>query len=94
VTEESGPSRRRIGAWIGVVLLATGLVGVYLFARPSAEQFKEIRGALEQGGLLLDVRSEGEFESGHLEGAINIPVGELGDRLGEVGAKDRPLVVY
>jgi len=33
--------------------------------------------------LLVDVREPREFNSGHLEGAINIPVGELQRRLGE-----------
>ena len=45
-------------------------------------------------GLLLDVRSVEEFASGHLQGAVNIPVQDLARRLGEVGGKTRPVVVY
>ena len=48
--------------------------------------------AVTDGGLLLDVRSPGEFNSGHLEGALNIPVGELQSRLKELGSTDRPVV--
>jgi hydroxyacylglutathione hydrolase len=41
---------------------------------------------------ILDVRGRGEFEEGHLPNAINIPVGELPQRLGEVPSGE--LVVH
>ncbi|MDW8298436.1 MAG: rhodanese-like domain-containing protein [Anaerolineae bacterium] len=43
--------------------------------------------------LLLDVRTVGEFQSGHIPGAANIPVDELSQRLAEV-PKDIPVVLY
>jgi len=43
--------------------------------------------------VILDVRTVAEFEDGHIEGAINIPVGELPDRLDEL-SKDDELLVY
>ncbi len=46
------------------------------------------------GATLLDVRSPGEFGGGHVRGAKNVPVQELASRIGEVGAKDKPVVVY
>jgi phage shock protein E len=49
----------------------------------------------EQHALLLDVRSPGEFAGDHLEGAINIPVGDLEARLGELAdKKTEPIIVY
>lgn len=42
---------------------------------------------------LIDVRTPQEFASGHIAGAINIPVEEIGQRLGEV-SKETPVVVY
>ncbi len=48
----------------------------------------------EGGARLLDVRTEGEFAAGHLEGALNVPVHELPASLKKVGPKDRPVVVY
>lgn len=36
------------------------------------------------GATLLDVRTRDEFASGHVKGAVNIPVQELGQRLREV----------
>lgn len=46
-----------------------------------------------QAGLLLDVRTPGEFASGHVPGAINIPVDELRNRIKEL-SKDRPIRAY
>lgn len=40
--------------------------------------------------LLVDVRSEGEYSLGHIEGSINIPVDELRLRLGEL-PKDKKI---
>ena len=34
-----------------------------------------------------------EFDSGHLPGALSIPIDELDDRLGELPA-DRPIIAY
>lgn len=52
------------------------------------------RQLVENGALLLDVRTPEEFRARHLEGAMNIPVQELAGRVHELGAKDRPVVVY
>jgi ArsR family transcriptional regulator len=42
---------------------------------------------------VLDVRPEDEFALGHLPGAINIPLGKLKDRLGELSA-EREIIAY
>ena len=39
---------------------------------------------------LLDVRSKGEYERGHIEGFINVPVDSIRDRLDELD-KDKPV---
>ena len=43
--------------------------------------------------VILDVRTVAEFEDGHIEGAINVPVDELANRLDEL-SKDDELLVY
>ena len=43
--------------------------------------------------VILDVRTDAEFRDGHIEGAINIPVGELEERLGELD-KDDEILIY
>lgn len=48
-----------------------------------------------EGALLLDVRSDGEWAEGHLEGAAYIPF-QSADFAGQLAAlpKDRPVLVY
>jgi ArsR family transcriptional regulator len=43
--------------------------------------------------MVLDVRPEDEFALGHLPGALNIPLGKLEQRLGELPA-DREIIAY
>jgi hydroxyacylglutathione hydrolase len=44
-------------------------------------------------GLVLDVRSEAEWQAGHIPGSLNVPVAELEARAGEL-PRDRPLIVH
>jgi rhodanese-related sulfurtransferase len=45
--------------------------------------------------LILDVRDEAEFASGHIQGAKHIPVAELANRLKEIEKfKDKPVLVH
>ncbi|MBW3112582.1 MULTISPECIES: CoA-disulfide reductase [Bacillaceae] len=44
----------------------------------------EIDDILKKGGYLLDVREPEEIECGFIMGSVNIPLGELRDRLGEL----------
>ena len=70
--------------------------------QPSTKQPKDPAAAkklIASGAVVLDVRTADEFASGHIAGAVNIPVAELGQRMGEVAAlvktdKAAPLVVY
>lgn len=43
--------------------------------------------------ILVDVRTELEYENGHIEGAVNIPVDELRDRLSELD-RNKTIVEY
>lgn len=42
---------------------------------------------------VIDVREPHEFDAGHLQGAQNIPLGDLGRRLGEIAAGRTPVFV-
>jgi rhodanese-related sulfurtransferase len=45
--------------------------------------------------VLLDVRSQEEFDAGHIEGAILIPVDRLEERIAELQQnKDAEIIVY
>jgi rhodanese-related sulfurtransferase len=43
--------------------------------------------------VLIDVREPGDYEEGHIEGAISIPIRELAQSL-ELIPTDRPVIVY
>ena len=65
-------------------------------ATPTIEQ-KELLQKIEAGSVLLiiDVRTRGEYQSGHVPQAINIPHFELQGRLAELPAdKAREIVTY
>lgn len=53
---------------------------------------EEARKRVAAGATLLDVRTPLEFSMGHLEGALNVPVQELGMRIQEIPKGD--VVVY
>lgn len=46
--------------------------------------------------LFIDVRSAGEFATGHVTGAINIPYDRIGSSIATLAGieKSRPIVVY
>ena len=48
--------------------------------------------ALRDGAALVDVREVAEFRDGHVRGAVNIPMGQLSTRLGELD-RTRPVLV-
>lgn len=57
------------------------------------------RKLVAEGAPLLDVRTAAEFDTRHLDKAVNIPVGDLSTRMAEVeklvgGDKTKPIVVY
>ena len=49
-------------------------------------------GLLMQGAQVIDVRTKGEYNSGHFAGSINIPLHEIRNHLGEIDMK-KPVVV-
>jgi len=88
-------ARRRGKAAIGAALALIGAAAAFLMIRRAGDLSPaEAHRLVEKGALLVDVRSREEFAAGHLPGAVNVPVAELEGREGELGAKDRALVVY
>ncbi|NLR94153.1 rhodanese-like domain-containing protein [Flammeovirga agarivorans] len=51
------------------------------------------RELVNNGTPLLDVRSDAEFNEGHIEGAVNIPVNDVQRRMDEVKKLGSPLIV-
>ena len=53
----------------------------------------DLQAILDNGAMLIDVREVSEFEAGHIDGAVNIPIRELADHLAEL-PEDQMIVVY
>lgn len=56
----------------------------------TTEQFMEYE---QENTVLVDVRTELEYKKGHFEGALNIPVDSLRERIGELD-KDKEILEY
>ena len=49
----------------------------------------------EEGYILLDVRTKAEYESGYIPGAINIPLGDIDERVvSSLPDKEQMILVY
>ena len=46
---------------------------------------------IKQGAIVLDVRSKGEYQGGHIKGSINIPVDVLSSNMGKL-KKDKTII--
>lgn len=52
----------------------------------------DIKAMLDQGAIILDVRTKAEFKSGHVNGSVNIPLQQLSGQLNKLRAKDKPIL--
>jgi rhodanese-related sulfurtransferase/glyoxylase-like metal-dependent hydrolase (beta-lactamase superfamily II) len=82
----------RFGGWLD------GGIEAWMSAGKAVEQSAlvdahEARQAILGGAAVLDVREPDEVQSGRIEGAIHVPLGELEANLDKL-AKDRPIVTY
>jgi phage shock protein E len=53
-----------------------------------AVDFKEL---VKNGAQIIDVRTRGEYASGHVKGSINIPLNELSSGIKKL-KKDKPII--
>jgi phage shock protein E len=59
-----------------------------LFSSAPAPDFKEL---VKNGATIIDVRTRGEYQGGHLKGSINIPLNELSANLNRIN-KNKPVI--
>ena len=51
----------------------------------------DFKGLVSNGALIIDVRTPGEFQSGHIKGSINMPLQSLQSQLSKM-AKDKVII--
>ena len=49
---------------------------------------------LKKGAVILDVRTQAEYDHFHFETAIHIPISELKSRLNELKAINKPIIAH
>jgi rhodanese-related sulfurtransferase len=64
-----------------------------LFGLSSAPDV-DFKALVAQGAILVDVRSQAEFASGHIKGAINIPLDSLEANLHKLKDKQKPIITH
>ena len=63
--------------WTILLIAAVVLAVFMMIAKGGQISAKDATAYLKNGALVIDVRTAGEFSSGHLTNAINIPLDEI-----------------
>ena len=65
----------------------------FLFGK-KVQPATDLKQLAKDGALILDVRTKREFNAGHIDGAINIPVQVLDNHLEEIKAYNKMIIAY
>ncbi len=52
----------------------------------------DYKALVNAGALILDVRSKGEYATGHIKGSLNIPVDQLSAQVAKLGDKNKVII--
>lgn len=55
---------------------------------------KKIKDFLKRDAVIIDVRTEREWNEGHLQNAIHIPLNTLKDNIEEIRLLNRPIIAH
>ncbi|CED56857.1 rhodanese-like domain-containing protein [Aliivibrio wodanis] len=69
------------------------LLAIISFGNWASERSEQAWSLVEQGALLIDVRTPNEFNQGHLKDAANLPLSTVDTAFANID-KDTPIVVY
>ena len=75
--------------WIILLLISLFLI-VLKYTKGNTKNYKEL---LNQGAIIIDVRTESEYKSGHIKNSINVPLKDLTYRINEFDKKDNIVTV-
>lgn len=71
-----------------------GLVGLNILHSCFKQVYvHEVRGLVDEGAYILDVRPKEEYDQGHIKNAVHIPLAQIRKRHGEI-PKDKPVYVH
>ncbi|MDI9309642.1 MAG: rhodanese-like domain-containing protein [Limnohabitans sp.] len=52
----------------------------------------EIKNFIERGAVIIDVRTTGEYASGHIKGSKNIPLDQIQGKVHEIKKLNKPII--
>ena len=67
--------------WLMWIIIGGAIALFLILKRLALVAPAKVRECLKTGAKVIDVRSEAEFQEGHLPGAINIPLDQLCNRI-------------
>lgn len=82
---------------VGKMLLAivVGFLAVNLLFGGKGDKHADIPTLVKDGALIVDTRTKGEFNNGHVMGAINIPYDIIANAIDQYEKdQSKPIIVY
>jgi phage shock protein E len=67
--------------WIDILIAIALLAAFLIYRRTGLISVKDAQAHLKNGAMVIDVRTAGEFVSGHLPIAVNLPLSEIESNL-------------
>jgi rhodanese-related sulfurtransferase len=52
----------------------------------------DFKSLVNDGAIIIDVRSTGEYQSGHIKGSLNIPVDKIKGHVAELKKKNKSII--
>ena len=84
----------RMAMKIGLAVIVMGFFANF-FSGGHPDQSVDIPALIQNGALVVDVRTPGEFSGGHIEDAVNIPYDLISRDIGSYAPdKDRAIILY
>ena len=79
-----------------ILFIAASVTGLlFFFFGCGRSDFRPgVKELIDKGALVVDVRTPQEFATGHYEGSVNIPLGELESKIELFGDKEKNIIVY
>jgi phage shock protein E len=71
------PHFKIMNNWTAILIVAAVVAVVFMMKKSGQISAPDALKYLKNGALVIDVRSPGEFNSGHLARAINLPLDEI-----------------
>ncbi len=54
---------------------------------------ESVKKFMDKGAVIIDVRTVGEFQSGHIKGSKNIPLDNIFSKVNEIKRLEKPVIV-